>query len=210
GPTGSGKSTLLDLLLGILEPDSGSVLVDGTRLSDCREAWQRSIGYVPQDVYLVDDTLRANVALGWYGDEVDDERVREAVRLAELDKVVANLPQGLETRLGERGVRLSGGQRQRVGLARALYTRPSVLVLDEATSNLDQVTERQIVDTLTALQGGVTMIVVTHRVATVRNCDRVLYLDGGKVRALGSFEEVCRLVPELGAGEPAAKLARAK
>jgi ATP-binding cassette, subfamily B, bacterial PglK len=146
-------------------------------------------------VYLVDDTLRANVGLGWYGDEVDEERVREAVQLAELDDVVARLPNGLDTRVGERGVRLSGGQRQRVGLARALYTRPRVLFLDEATSNLDQVTERQIVDTLTALQGGVTMIVVTHRVATVRNCDRVLYLESGTVRALGSFAEVCRSVP---------------
>jgi ATP-binding cassette, subfamily B, bacterial PglK len=210
GPTGSGKSTLLDVLLGILEPDSGRVFIDGAPLDERRQAWQRSIGYVPQDVYLVDDTLRANVGLGWYGDDVDEERVREAIRLAELDDVVARLPQGLDTRVGERGVRLSGGQRQRVGLARALYTGPSVLVLDEATSNLDQVTERQIVDTLTALQGGVTMVVVTHRVATVRNCDRVLYLDGGKVRALGTFEEVCGSVPEFDADEPAVKLVQAR
>jgi ABC-type multidrug transport system fused ATPase/permease subunit len=199
GPTGSGKSTLLDVVLGILDPDSGSVFVDDVLLGERREAWQRSIGYVPQDVYLVDDTLRANVALGWYGDQIDESRVREAVRLAELDGVVAGLPQGLETRVGERGVRLSGGQRQRLGLARALYTLPSVLVLDEATSNLDQLTERQIVDTLTALQGGVTMIVVTHRIATVRNCDRILYLDGGRVRALGSFDEIRGSVPEFDA-----------
>jgi ATP-binding cassette subfamily C protein len=197
GPTGSGKSTLLDIVLGIIEPDSGSILVDGAPLAECRDGWQRSIGYVPQEVYLVDDTLRANVALGWYGDEMDGRRVLEAVRLAGLDEVVARLPQGLDTRLGERGVRLSGGQRQRVGLARALYTRPSVLMLDEATSNLDQVTERQIVETLTALQGGVTMIVVTHRVATVRNCDRILYLEAGEVRALGGFADVCGEVPEL-------------
>jgi ATP-binding cassette subfamily C protein len=210
GPTGSGKSTLLDVLLGILEPDSGSVLVDGEPLAECRDAWQRSIGYVPQDVYLVDDTLRANVALGWYGDEIDERRMLEAIRLAELDEVVARLPQGVDTRLGERGVRLSGGQRQRVGLARALYTLPSVLVLDEATSNLDQVTERQIVETLTALQGGVTMIVVTHRVASVRNCDRLLYLDRGGVRALGTFDEISRSVPEFGADEPAVRLVQAR
>lgn len=196
GPTGSGKSTLLDVVLGILEPDSGDVFIDGRRLDERRQVWQRSIGYVPQDVYLVDDTLRANVGLGWYGGEVDEDRVREAIRLSELNDVVARLPNGLNTHVGERGVRLSGGQRQRVGLARALYTRPSVLVLDEATSNLDQVTERQIVDTLTALQGGVTMIVVTHRVASVRNCDRILYLEGGKIRALGTFDEVCGAVPE--------------
>lgn len=191
GKTGSGKSTLLDVILGVLEPDRGLVSVDGIPLGDRREEWQRSIGYVPQDVYLVDDTLRANVALGWYSDGVDEERVIEAIRLAELDDVVANLPDGLDTRVGERGVRLSGGQRQRVGLARALYTQPSVLVLDEATSNLDQVTERQIVETLTELRGGLTMIVVTHRIASVRNCDRILYLEEGSIRALGSFETVC-------------------
>jgi ABC-type multidrug transport system fused ATPase/permease subunit len=202
GKTGSGKSTLLDVVLGVLEPDGGRVFVDGTPLVDCRDAWQRSIGYVPQDVYLVDDTLSANVALGWYGNEIDDERVLEAIRLAELDDVVARLPQGIDTRVGERGVRLSGGQRQRVGLARALYTQPSVLVLDEATSNLDQVTERQIVDTLTALKGGLTMIVVTHRVGTVRNCERILYLDGGRVRALGNYEEICDTVPEFEAPAP--------
>jgi ATP-binding cassette, subfamily B, bacterial PglK len=210
GPTGSGKSTLLDVLLGILDPERGGVFVDGEPLGELRQAWQRSIGYVPQDVYLVDDTLRANVGLGWYGDEIDEARVSEAIHLAELDDVVARLPQGLDTRVGERGIRLSGGQRQRVGLARALYTLPSVLVLDEATSNLDQVTERQIVDTLTALQGGVTMIVVTHRVASVRNCDRILYLDGGRVRALGRFGEVCASVPEFIAGEPAVKLVQAR
>jgi ATP-binding cassette, subfamily B, bacterial PglK len=210
GKTGSGKSTLLDVILGILEPERGTVLVDGAPLARRREAWQRSIGYVPQDVYLVDDTMRANVALGWYGDEIDDERLLEAVRLAELDDVVARLPDGLDTRVGERGVRLSGGQRQRVGLARALYTRPSVLVLDEATSNLDQVTERQIVETLNSLHGGITMIVVTHRVATVRNCDRILYLDGGMAQALGSFDEICAAVPEFDAPGRSLRLARAR
>jgi ATP-binding cassette, subfamily B, bacterial PglK len=210
GPTGSGKSTLLDIVLGILEPDHGTVAVDGVPLLERREAWQRSVGYVPQDVYLVDDTLRANVALGWYGDEIDDERVLEAVRLAELDDVIAHLPQGLATCVGERGVRLSGGQRQRVGLARAIYTQPSVLVLDEATSNLDQVTERQIVETLTALRGGVTMIVVTHRIATVRNCDRVLYLESGSVRAVGSFEDVCSSIPEFDAPSAPLKVVGAR
>jgi len=195
GKTGSGKSTLLDVILGILEPDNGTIMIDGVPLVQRREEWQRSIGYVPQDVYLVDDTLRANVALGWYSDDVDEDRVLEAVRLAELSEVVASLPDGLDTRVGERGVRLSGGQRQRVGLARALYTRPSVLVLDEATSNLDQVTERQIVETLTELQGGLTMIVVTHRIASVRNCDRILHLEEGSMRALGSFEAVCGSLP---------------
>ena len=196
GPTGSGKSTLLDVILGMLEPDTGCVTIDGAPLAECREAWQRSIGYVPQDVYLVDDTLRANVALGWYGDEIDDQSVIDAIRLAGLEHVVAELPDGLETVVGERGVRLSGGQRQRVGLARALYTRPGVLVLDEATSNLDQATEHRIVETLAALRGGVTMIVVTHRAASVRDCDRLHYLESGIIRVAGTFDEIRTAVPE--------------
>jgi ABC-type multidrug transport system fused ATPase/permease subunit len=165
---------------------------------------------VPQDVYLVDDTLRANVALGWYGEEVDDDRVSEAVRLAGLDDVVAGLTNGVETVVGERGVRLSGGQRQRVGLARALYTRPSVIVLDEATSNLDQATEHRIVETLAALRGGVTMIVVTHRQASVRHCDRLMYLEHGRLRALGSFDDIRRAVPEFGRPEAPLKVIAAR
>lgn len=196
GPTGSGKSTLLDVILGVLEPTSGTVSLDGKPLDTCREGWQRSIGYVPQDVYLVDDTLRANVALGWQGEEIDEERVWQSIELAGLATVVPALPDGLDTVVGERGVRLSGGQRQRVGIARALYTGPTVLVLDEATSNLDHGTELQIVETLAALHGGVTMIVVTHRTPSVRHCDALLYLENGRVRATGTFDEVGRSVPE--------------
>lgn len=210
GPTGQGKSTLLDVITGMLEPQSGQVSIDGVPVAECREAWQRSIGYVPQDVYLVDDTLRANVALGWHGDEIDDERVVEVVRLAGLDDVLARLPRGLETLLGERGVRLSGGQRQRVGLARALYTRPTVLVLDEATSNLDRRTEQRIVETLATLRGGMTMIVVTHRIASVRDCDRVLYIEDGQVRAAGTLAEVSASVPEFDGGVPIQRVARLK
>ena len=202
GPTGSGKSTLLDILLGVLDPEAGAVTVDGEALQECRESWQRSIGYVPQDVYLVDDTLRANVALGWFGQDIDEGRVVEAVRLAGLESVVGELPDGLDTIVGERGVRLSGGQRQRVGLARALYTLPTVLVLDEATSNLDQATEHRIVETLAELQGEITMIVVTHRLASVRHCDRVLYLDRGAVRARGSLDEIRAVVPDVDGGHP--------
>jgi ATP-binding cassette, subfamily B, bacterial PglK len=196
GPTGTGKSTLLDIILGMLEPERGSITVDGMPLGERRGAWQLSIGYVPQDVYLIDDSLRANVALGWLGDDIDDERVEDAVRLAGLEQVVADLPDEFETLLGERGVRLSGGQRQRVGVARALYTQPSVLVLDEATSNLDQTTENRIVETLASLRGGVTMIVVTHRTASVRHCDQIVYLENGRVRSAGTFDEIKAAVPE--------------
>ena len=203
GPTGTGKSTLLDIILGMLEPEQGHITVDGAPLAERRGVWQRSIGYVPQDVYLIDDSLRANVALGWTGDEIDDERVVESLRLAGLEEVVAALPDGLETLLGERGVRLSGGQRQRVGIARALYTEPSVLVLDEATSNLDQTTEHRIVETLASLHGGVTMIVVTHRTASVRHCDQIVYLEDGHVRKAGTFDEISAAVPEFDEPRPA-------
>jgi ATP-binding cassette, subfamily B, bacterial PglK len=203
GPTGTGKSTLLDIILGMLEPERGSITVDGMPLGERRGAWQLSIGYVPQDVYLIDDSVRANVALGWLGDEIDDERVVEAVRLAGLEEVVAGLPDGFETFLGERGVRLSGGQRQRVGIARALYTRPSVLVLDEATSNLDHMTEHRIVETLASLRGGVTMIVVTHRTASVHHCDQIVYLEDGRVRSAGTFDEIKAAVPEFDEPPPA-------
>ena len=196
GPTGSGKSTLLDVILGFLTPESGRVTIDGTPVQDCREGWQRSIGYVPQDVYLVDDTLRANVALGWRGEEIDDEAVAEAIRLAQLDDVVGELPDGVETKVGERGVRLSGGQRQRVGLARALYIRPTVLVLDEATSSLDTVTERRIVDTLAALEAQLTTVIVTHRIPTVRYCDRILYLDKARARMIGTYDELTEFMSD--------------
>ncbi len=213
GSTGAGKSTLLDIVLGILDPDTGEILLDGEPVRTLRQGWQLSIGYVPQDVYLVDDTLRANVALGWRGDDIDDEAVLEAIRLAELDEVVANLPDGLETMLGERGIRLSGGQRQRVGIARALYTRPSVLVLDEATSNLDHATEARIVETLGRLAGGVTMVIVAHRISTVSRCDRILCLEAGREKKTGTFDEVAAAAPELfgteGGGEADAFVATA-
>lgn len=192
GSTGSGKSTLLDILLGVIDPDSGSIMVDGRDLSTCREEWQRAIGYVPQDVYLVDDTLRANVALGWHGSEIDDAALQEALALAQLDTFVKALPEGAETTVGERGIRLSGGQRQRIGIARALYVRPTVLVLDEATSNLDTQTEAKIIEGLASLGSGITRLIVAHRLSTVRDCNDILFLDDGVLRARG-LEELRRL-----------------
>jgi ABC-type multidrug transport system fused ATPase/permease subunit len=192
GSTGSGKSTFVDLLLGLLDPASGSISIDGKPLSENLQAWRAQIGFVPQDIFLVDDTLAANITFGEAGEVISDEQVMEAVRLAHLEDVVAELPEGLSTMLGERGVRLSGGQRQRVGLALALYRQPAVLILDEATSALDNETERKISDALRSLHGQLTTVVIAHRLSTVRSCDRILYLDDGKISGIGTFEELDR------------------
>src|SRR5690606_38030245 len=163
GPTGSGKSTVLDLLLGLLRPAEGAVLVDGEPLTPERvRAWQAAIGYVPQHVFLSDDTVARNIAFGVPEDEVDAAAVERAARIAQIHDFVAELPEGYETRIGERGVRLSGGQRQRLGIARALYNDPPVLVLDEATSALDSVTEEAVFASLAELAGLKTVVLVTH------------------------------------------------
>ena len=190
GASGSGKTTLLDVLLGLLDATEGTVLVDEVPIADARQSWQLSVGYVPQDVVLLDDTLRINVALGTPSHEIDDAEVERALAMAELTESWQSLPQGLDTRLGERGVRLSGGQRQRVGIARALYHHPAVLVLDEATSSLDSTTESRITQTIDALQRTLTVIIVTHRLSTVRNCDRIYLLDEGAITASGRFREL--------------------
>ena len=180
GPSGTGKSTLVDVLLGLLVPQRGDVAVDGESIRKNPRNWQRQIGYVPQSIYLIDDTLRRNVALGLANEEIDEAAVWRSLRDAQLDEFVRAQPEGLETIVGERGVRLSGGQRQRIGIARALYHNPAVLVLDEATSSLDIATERGVIEAVTALQEK-TIIVVAHRLSTVSHCDRVLSIDGGRV-----------------------------
>ncbi len=190
GPSGSGKSTLIDILLGLQRPSSGRVAVDGVDVSEVLAAWQQSLGLVPQDVYLLDTSLRENIAFGERAEEIDDVRLAEAVTAAQLDDVVAGLPEGLDTFVGERGVRLSGGQRQRIGIARALYGRPTLMLLDEATSALDNDTERRISETITSLRGKVTIVLVAHRLSTVRHCDSIVFLRDGKVASTGTFEEL--------------------
>lgn len=190
GQTGAGKSTLVDLLLGLLQPTGGRIIVDGRDLGEHARWWQRQIGYVPQAFFIVDDTLRHNVAFGIPGARVDERRVQAAVQVAQLQEFVARLPNGLETRVGERGLRLSGGQRQRVVIARALYHEPQVLVFDEATSALDSQTEREIARAIDALRGTITLVVIAHRLTTVRGCDRLIFLDQGRVAAVGSYEEL--------------------
>jgi ABC-type multidrug transport system fused ATPase/permease subunit len=181
GPSGSGKSTLVDVMLGLLTPSSGRVAVDGRNIAEALDRWQSQIGYVPQDPALIDDTLRRNVAFGADDEVIDEARVAEAVRVARLGELVNSLPEGLNTRLGERGLRLSGGERQRIAIARALYHDPAVLVFDEATSALDDQTEREIVDAIEALRGTRTIIVIAHRTTTVRTCDRLVILEAGRV-----------------------------
>jgi ABC-type multidrug transport system fused ATPase/permease subunit len=190
GPSGSGKSTLADVVLGLLTPTAGQVIVDGQDIQQNLRAWQDQIGYVPQSIYLTDDTLRRNVAFGLANEHIDDAAVRRAIQAAQLDEFVSGLPDGLDTTVGERGVRLSGGQRQRIGVARALYHDPAVLVLDEATSALDTVTERGVMEAVTALQGSKTILVVAHRLSTVEHCGRLYRLERGCVAAEGCPAEM--------------------
>lgn len=181
GTSGSGKSTLIDIILGLLTPDKGQVLVDGEDIQDFLRAWQNLIGYVSQSIYLTDDTLRRNVAFGLPNHEIDDEAVQRALKAAQLDKFILTLPNSLNTFVGERGIRLSGGQRQRIGIARALYHDPEILVLDEATSSLDTGTETEVMETVRALHGKKTTIIVAHRLSTVAYCDAIFQIEKGQL-----------------------------
>jgi ATP-binding cassette, subfamily B, bacterial PglK len=192
GGTGAGKTTVVDVILGLLRPGQGALMVDGTPVEgrDLR-AWQNSIGYVPQQIFLTDDTVRANIAFGLDPREVDQAAVERAARVAELhDFVTRELPDGYDTEVGERGVRLSGGQRQRIGIARALYHDPDVLILDEATSALDNLTERAVMDAVANLGRAKTLIMIAHRLSTVRNCDIIFMMEQGRVVAEGSYDEL--------------------
>jgi ABC-type multidrug transport system fused ATPase/permease subunit len=190
GSTGAGKSTLADVIIGVLEPDSGSVTISGASPREAISRWPGAIAYVPQAVALVVGSVRENVALGLPVDAIDDDMVWEALERAHLADFLRDQREGLDTYIGERGMRLSGGQRQRLGIARALYTRPRLLVLDEATSSLDAETEVAIVQTLDELEGEVSTITVAHRLATVRRADQLLYLENGRIIARGTFDQV--------------------
>lgn len=180
GPSGAGKTTMVDLILGVLKPQTGRILVDGRDISESYRGWHDKIGYIPQTIYMLDDTIRNNIAFGQQ-ETIDDARIWEALRQAQLDEFVKSLDEGLDTVIGEAGVRLSGGQRQRIGIARALYRRPEVLVLDEATSALDTETEAAVMEAIDSLQGRMTMLIIAHRLSTIKNCDIVYQVENGGV-----------------------------
>ena len=173
GVTGAGKTTLVDIILGLLEPQSGVVTYNGRDIREDYASWQARIGYVPQNIYLVDESIRSNVALGVYDEQIDDAAIWQALERAQLAEFVRGLKDGLDTVIGERGVRLSGGQRQRIGIARALYYDPDILFLDEATSALDNETERAVMASIEALSGQKTCIVIAHRLSTIERCDSI-------------------------------------
>ena len=181
GTSGAGKTTVVDILLGLLRLQSGEILADGVEVRDHYQSWLKNIGYIPQTIFMIDSTIRKNVAFGYADEDIDDEKVWRALKEAQLDEFVRGLPEGLDTGIGERGIRLSGGQRQRIGIARALFEDPEVLVLDEATSALDNETEAAIMDSINRLHGRKTLIIIAHRLQTIEKCDMVYRVENGKV-----------------------------
>jgi ATP-binding cassette, subfamily B, bacterial PglK len=189
GPSGAGKSTLINLILGFVEPQQGYILVDGKTTHDLR-AWLTNFAYIPQSIFLIDDTLRRNIALGVDDENIDEVRVWNAIKMAQLNEVAHQLQHGADTLLGENGARLSGGQRQRVALARAFYHERDIIIMDEATSSLDHETENEVINTIKRLKGNKTLIVIAHRLTTVEHCDVLYRLEAGRITAVGSFQEV--------------------
>jgi ABC-type multidrug transport system fused ATPase/permease subunit len=195
GPSGAGKTTIVDTLLGVLNPDAGQIEISGNAPTNASKKWPGAISYLPQEIFISQGSVRENVALGYPTDLATDESILKCLKLAHLDDFVLGLPNGLDARVGEKGAQLSGGQRQRLGIARAMFTNPALLVLDEATSALDAETEASVADAIGALKGGTTVVMIAHRLSTVRNADVVYYLEDGKLVASGTFEEVRSAVP---------------
>jgi ATP-binding cassette, subfamily B, bacterial PglK len=190
GPSGAGKSTIIDILLGLLPPTQGEVLIDDRSLGENISSWQKKVGYIPQQIFLSDDTIRRNIAFGIVDEEINDEQVWSALKTAQLDDFVKSLPNGLDASVGERGVRLSGGQRQRIGIARALYHNPEVLILDEATSALDNETQSEITRAIENLAGKKTLIIISHRLSMVSKCDKIYFLRNGSLVGSGTHKEL--------------------
>ena len=193
GHSGSGKSTLVDLILGFLEPSSGYLSIDDNKISSNNiYAWRKLLGYVPQSIFLSDTSLKENIAFGERRDDIDNDSLMKAIQLSELEDLISKLPNGINTVVGERGVQLSGGQRQRIAIARALYRNPKILILDEATSALDGNTEKRIMESITSLSSKMTIIIVAHRINTVRNCNTIYFMENGKISDHGNYDELIR------------------
>lgn len=188
GSSGSGKTTLVDLILGVLTPDSGEILSDRTNVQQNLPAWHDKLGYIPQTIYLLDDSIKNNIAFGMPEKDIDEDKIWEALREAQLETFVKTLPQGVNTQIGEKGVKLSGGQRQRIGIARTLFHNPEILVMDEATSALDNETEQGVMEAVSDLTGTKTMIIVAHRLTTIVNCDLIYEVSEGSIREVGREE----------------------
>lgn len=195
GPSGGGKTSLIDVILGLIPPTSGEVLISDSNPLDSFAKWPGAVAYVPQDIMIVNGTLRENVTLGFSRSEAPDTSVFDALRFAQLEDFVRELPDGLDTQLGERGTRISGGQRQRLGIARALFTKPKLLILDEATSALDAITEQSFTEAINQLRGSLTLITIAHRLSTIKDADNVIYLNNGEIAASGTLQEVRDLIP---------------
>jgi ABC-type bacteriocin/lantibiotic exporter with double-glycine peptidase domain len=195
GPSGAGKTTIVDTLLGVLIPDSGEVRISKLAPMDAAQKWAGAISYLPQEIFISQGSVRENISLGYPIEIATDERIIQCLRLAHLDEFVLGLPGGIDAKVGEKGAQLSGGQRQRLGIARALFTNSTLLVLDEATSALDAETEASVSDAIGALKGETTVVMIAHRLSTVRKADIVYYLADGKLVASGTFEEVRANVP---------------
>lgn len=196
GPSGAGKTTLVDLILGILKPDSGEVFLSDVSPQEATQRWPGKISYVPQDALVINGSIKENIGLGYTKNDIEDNEIEEAAKTASLDRFIASLEFGYDTEVGDRGARLSGGQRQRLGIARALYTNPTFLILDEATSALDGETEKVIAEAILRLRGKTTLVLIAHRLATVRNADKVIYIDKGEILAEGTFSEVRLKIPD--------------
>lgn len=190
GESGAGKTTLVDVILGLLSPESGAVYVDGKDIANNPRGWMKNIGYIQQSNYLIDEKIFRNIAFGIPDKEIDYDKIDRALKAAQLKDLIERLPRGLKTRVGERGVRLSGGQQQRIAIARALYNNPQVLVMDEATSALDNITEKYVIEAIERLRGDRTIIMIAHRLTTVRNCDVIYMLDNGEIIAQGTYDEL--------------------
>jgi ABC-type multidrug transport system fused ATPase/permease subunit len=196
GPSGSGKSTLADLILGIIEPQLGQVQISGLRAEKAIRKWPGAIGYVPQDVSIMSGTIRDNIVMGLSEVEISEKMIKDCLRIAQLEEFVSSLPQGINTAVGEQGAKLSGGQKQRLGIARALVTNPQLIIFDEATSALDGVTEAAISKAIQALKGKISIILIAHRLSTVRNSDQIIYISNGEMICKGSFDFVRNEIPD--------------